>query len=345
MKNAPHSCRYDVAPLSCRYDVISLYRNIERRLFLVAAMFFLLTSCEYKELCYDHNHWTRESIAFDWSKSFGAQPKGMTALIYNVEKGSQEPIRYDLVGMLGGEIRLLPGTYQTLAYNYDTETILYRGMDRVNTLEAYTRVSSVEEGTRLTRSGMPRAVESEYVILEPDTLWAGVSTAKYMEHADSLYKIWVTPEPRFVEVDITITNVPNLQYTGQFGGALSGLAPSVYMSTGELGEGCATQAFTCSVVDATTLQMKFRIFGHCPHHDEGITNQHMLTIYAILADGSKWYYTQNVTDQMHSPSHNPDAEHVNIELDEIPVPKPIVNGSGFQPTIDGWQGVEIDVGM
>jgi hypothetical protein len=27
----------------------------------------------------------------------------------------------------------------------------------------------------------------------------------------------------------------------------------------------------------------------------------------------------------------------------LPVPKPIVNGSGFQPTIDDWQGTEIDV--
>ena len=40
-----------------------------------------------------------------------------------------------------------------------------------------------------------------------------------------------------------------------------------------------------------------------------------------------------------------DDYEVGIELDELPIPKPIVNGSGFQPTIDSWQGVEIDVGM
>ena len=74
---------------------------------------------------------------------------------------------------------------------------------------------------------------------------------------------------------------------------------------------------------------------------------HLLTIYAILADGSKWYYTNDVTDQMHdSSSSTPtDDNHIYIELDDLPVPKPIVNGSGFQPTIDGWQGVEIEVGM
>ena len=308
-------------------------------------MAFVLTSCEYKELCYDHNHWTKELLVFDWTKAPNATPKGMTALIYDVDKDSQEPIRYDMVGKLGGEMQLQPGTYQTLAYNYDTETILYRGMDRLSTIEAYTRQSSIEEGTRLTRSGMPRAVAEEYVILEPDTLWGGLSTARYMQSVDSIYRIVVAPEPRFVEVDITIVNVPNMQYTGQFGGALTGLAPSVYMSTGELGAGCATQAFTCSVEGTSTLHMKFRIFGHCPHRSEGVINSHMLTIYAILADGSKWYYTQDVTEQMHDAGHNPDSEHIFIEIDGLPVPKPIVNGSGFQPTIDTWQGVNIDVGM
>ena len=34
-----------------------------------------------------------------------------------------------------------------------------------------------------------------------------------------------------------------------------------------------------------------------------------------------------------------------IEVSGLPIPKPIVNGSGFRPTIDTWQGVEIEIGM
>jgi hypothetical protein len=48
---------------------------------------------------------------------------------------------------------------------------------------------------------------------------------------------------------------------------------------------------------------------------------------------------------MHDASQGPDAEEIIVNLDDLPIPKPIVNGGGFQPTIDGWQGVEIDVGM
>lgn len=30
-------------------------------------------------------------------------------------------------------------------------------------------------------------------------------------------------------------------------------------------------------------------------------------------------------------------------LDGLPLPKPIVNGGGFHPTVDEWQNVDVDV--
>lgn len=336
------------------------------------------TACEYKELCYDHQHWMEVQIQFDWrdtvsrsqfSPILEKQGFGMTVLFYDEENPYAEPIRYDLSGRNGGTVRLTAGTYRAIAYNYDTETILYRGAT-LPTLEAYTRWSSIEEGTQLTRSGMPRAVgtEQEPVILEPDMLWCCTSepfTIAMTNPTDGTASgnglkkpIILRPQTRVHEVNIAVHNVPNLQYTGQFGGALSGLASSVWMETGELSNATGTQAFTCQVVDDTTLEMHFRIFGHCPNRSEGDLNAHQLTIYAILADGSKWFYTQDVTEQMHDITKNPEMyinpEHpdmiiinynINIDIDGLPVPKPIVNGSGFQPTIDGWQGEEIEVKM
>ena len=306
----------------------------------------LLTSCEYKDLCYDHNHWAMATPAFDWSKAPGANPKSMTVLVYDKARPATEPERYDyrLVPPYP-EIRLVPGDYQALTYNNDTETILLRGLEQPSTVEAYTRRSSIEEGTMIdTRSQMPRAAENEQVILEPDSLWAGLSDDIHIQ-LDSLYKINMMPEPRFVEIDITVKNVPNLQYVGQMGGALTGLAASIFLETGQLSDVTATQAFTCQATDGSTIHMKFRCFGHCPHHAEGNSSQHVFTLYAVLADGSKWYYTQDVSEQMHDSEKNPDVYNLYLELEELPIPKPIVNGSGFQPTIDDWQGVEIDVGM
>ena len=307
---------------------------------------WLFLSCDYKELCYDHNHLGDVNVGFDWQKESGTRVEGMTVLFYNQETPGEVPLRYDFVGMDGGLARLQPANYRTVAYNYDTETILYRGMDSDQTLEAYTRRSSIEEGTQMTRSGMPRAAntEEELVILEPDPLY-GAPSESFMVEIDGHSSVVMTPQSRFEELTITIINVPNLEYTSQFGGALSGLAPSVWVQSGELGEGRVTQAFTCQVVGETTLQMHCRIFGHCPHRNEGQVNPHILTVYAILADNSKWFYSIDVTDLLHDQSQSPDDKNLEISVDGLPLPKPIVNGSGFQPTIDGWQGVEIDVTM
>ena len=241
-------------------------------------------------------------------------------------------------------------------WNYLTETeamlCKHINLDKpINTISAYTRYSSIEEGTQLSRSDMPRATDTEHqrVILEPDALWMATSSEFTLTEADTepgaeATTITMQPTTRVREITITIHNVPNLQYTGQFGGALSGLAGSVWAESGESGDELVIQAFPVTVLDETTLQMHFRTFGHCPHADEGDTNTHLLTIYAILADGNKWYYTEDVTEQIHGSSSSTEEE-IYVELDGLPLPKPIVNGSGFQPTVDGWQSEEIDVDM
>lgn len=324
--------------------------------------FSLLTACEYKELCYDHNHIFDVEVAFDWQLSPTADAAGMTVLFYNMDAPSTPYVRYDLGGMQGGKVKLAAGRYRALAFNNDTETILYRDMDRIETIEAYTRNSSIEEGTQITtRSQMPqtKAAEDEPVILEPDMLWGG-SSAEFTVKADgSITPVRIMPQQRVQEVTVTIRNLPNLQYASQFGGAMSGLAPAVNMLTGERVVGKATQAFEVKVEDATTLKMSFLIFGpavevkddpetppqQSEEPDTEAADNH-LTIYAVLSDGSQWYYTTEISSQVPDP-RTPEGEdtEIYIEVEDIPVPKPIVNGSGFQPTIDDWQSIEIPVGM
>lgn len=327
-----------------------IIRGLCHNMLFVGFIVLALMACEPRELCYDHIRCAQASVqvVFDWQKAPAAQPSAMTVLFYDLDNPSNEPIRYDLPGMEGGTVQIAFGRYQVVAYNYDTETILYNGLASSETLEAYTRHSSLEEETRLapTRNAMPRAPQTEHepVILEPDPLWCGVSGLT-VTSAENVQRVVLQPVSRYHEVTLTIRNVPNLQYTSQFGGALSGLAASVLMVSGQVNDECVTEAFPVTDVDASTLQMQIRIFGHCPRIMEGIVNKHLLTIYAILADGSKWYYTQDITQQLHDALDSSDDVHAFIELDGLPLPKPIVNGSGFQPIIDGWQSIEIYLGM
>lgn len=310
------------------------------------ALAAMLTGCEQRELCYDHNHSANVRVDFDWFFARDAQVDGMTVMFYNEDDPTAEPIRYDLAGREGGTVKLQTGKWTAIAYNNDTETILLRGHSSPSTLEAYTRESSVEEGTQIFTRGdvMPRAAntEEEPVILEPDWLYGTIGEPLILGPDETNATLTLQPEPRVYEVDITIRDVPNLEYAGQFGGSLSGLAPSVQIASGILGSGCATEAFTCQVIDKTTLQMKFRIFGHCP---EGILSPHLLTVYAILSDGTKWYYTEDITAQLHEASEKETNHHIEVVLEDLPLPRPIVNGSGLQPSVDTWQNIEIEVEM
>jgi len=142
----------------------------------------LLTACQadLRELCYDHHHWGEVSVAFEWQKAPAITTPGMTVLFYG-EQQPGGPERYDFAGRhdsIAGTARLTTDNYRAIAYNNDTETILYRHMDTPDSLEAYTRYSSIEEGTQMSRSAMPRAAktEEEPVILEPDPLCTDVCT-------------------------------------------------------------------------------------------------------------------------------------------------------------------------
>lgn len=326
---------------------------------LLLALLTVLCSCEYKDLCYDHSHVVDLRVNYDWSQVANpdeANPDGMSAYFYGgndqTTRGYYYGNRYDIPGKFGGNIRIEWGDYQVLGYNYDTEAILFRGTESIETYEAYTRLSSLEEGTQLqSRSGvveMPRAAgtDSQPVVLEPDMLWAGTGEEDLnLVIGQENATVTIHPQQRVIHVTIILENVPNLQYTSQFGGSLSGLAGGVYLASGRLNNELVIQSFPISKIGDNTLKAEFNAFGHCPEADHGVANTHVLTIYAILADGSKWYFTEDVTDQIHDPQQNPDQYNIILHISDLPVPKPIVNGSGFKPQVDGWDHEEIEVGM
>ena len=203
-------------------------------LLLMSAVLLCSCKAELRDLYYEEDSWNTLQVLFDWQEAPEANPQGMTVLFYD-ELQSKEPERYDYSGTRGGTARLMFGTYRAIAYNYDTETILYRNMSSWQTLEAYTRYSSIEEGAQIaTRDAMPRAsgAENEPVILEPDPLWAGAGEPVKVIDGEPATTT-VVPSSRTKTVEIDIYHVPNLQYTSQLGGALSGLAPGVKVATRE----------------------------------------------------------------------------------------------------------------
>ena len=68
--------------------------------------------------------------------------------------------------------------------------------------------------------------------------------------------------------------------------------------------------------------------------------------YYVMAGTDEAHYTFDVTGTLHDGHHwfSGDAE-MEVELQEIPVPKPLTNGTGLQPSVGEWEEVPIDLPM
>lgn len=237
------------------------------------------------------------------------------------------------------------GGYEALCLNSDTENVTYRNAECRETFEVTTRTADLLSGLSVLgvlSDGVPRVdgTESERVILPPDMLWSDCAESVELKPTVGTPTVTLSPEMSICRYTVEIRNAANLKYVSGISGSLSSMAESLYP-----GVGCdatcktgATIPFDAAVsADKSTVTGELFAFG-CP----SARKNHTLTVYAVLSDESKWYYTYDVTDQIHSA---PDRRDVHIVLDGLPLPKPIVNGGGFQPDVDDWQSVNVDIEM
>lgn len=313
-----------------------------KKLFIYLFAALAVASCEHKDLCYDHSHTIDVEVVFDWRNASEAAPESMSLYLFPTNGG--EALRYEFTDCGGGTIRVPVGNYGALCLNSDTENVTYRNTDQKTTFEVSTRTTDLLSGLSalgVRSDGVPRAdgTETERVALPPDELWSDCTEGIELKQTAAAQTIVLYPELSVCRYTVEIRNAENLKYVSGISGSLSSLAGGLLPGVGydAISEECVTIPFDAAVsADKTLVTGSLLAFGHCA----ATQNAHQLTIYAVLADESKWYYTYDVTDQIHSA---PDQRNVHIVLDGLPLPKPIVNGGGFQPSVDEWQSVDVDI--
>lgn len=322
------------------------------------AMLYLITlnvlfsSCEHKELCYHHPHTKEVRVEFDWRNAPEAAPKGMCVFFYPMEEGISVQ-RFDFNGREGGKIDIMVGRYRVICHNNDAEAVLYRGTDRFDTYEFYTREGNIFEPVygNGTRSSSP---VDEPVVICPDMLWGCCS--REVEITDSGIRYTCVPEQGREEQDITdeqvitlypceqvctytyeIRNVRNLEYANDMCASLSGMSGSLAMPQDALGEECLTLPFAAAPAGESLITGGFYTFGHHPDN----TEPHKFRLFVWGKDGKNYYYTYDVTDQVHQAA---DKRRVHIIIDGLDFPEPI-GGSGFDVNVDGWEEVKEEIKM
>ena len=310
---------------------------------IMAAVLMAATSCEHKDLCYDHPHSVGVGVIFDWRNAPSATPESMCAFL--LPENGERPLRYDFANRTGGMIRTLPGGYQAFCLNSDAEGVFFR--DEEGGFELTTGNAPVVSGFMSLGAEAPRArgTERERVALAPDTLWCDHldESIRLTEGSDTIV---FYPELSVCIYTVEIRNVKNLKYITELNGTLSGLAGGLHAQKGEVSEELVTVPFPLPLPEerngTTTIEGSFLTFGHRPGTPHERMHRHKIVIYAMLLDGTKRYYEEDVTSQIPADG-NP--RRVHIIIDELPLPKPIVNGGGFQPDVDEWQQVDIELPM
>ena len=234
--------------------------NIHHILQMVSGFVILLsTSCEHKDLCYDHSHTTKIQVIFDWKNAPDATPETMRLYLFPVD--GNKPQAYEFTDYRGGSVNVPAGRYKALCVNSDTESVLYRNISSFDGFEAY-----APDGVLNVKSSLaPRAegTSGERVIKSPDRLYSGRLDNVTIEVSTKDQTVTLYPELSVCRYRVTIMNVSNLKYISADGvsGALSGMSGGLLVGRNELTSAPVTVPFGVTSDGISTLTADFLVFG------------------------------------------------------------------------------------
>lgn len=319
-------------------------KHILRLALLTVVTVLMLASCVHEPLCYTHPHTARLTIEFDWRDAPEAEPASMS--VYLFPHGSDgQSLRYEFTGCEGGTIEVPVGDYDLVCVNSDTREVIYS--ERQTRDDFYLTTPNTGLLSTLASLGIrvqapPRApgTEQQRVVQSLEPIFRHRVDSIICVKDDTAQVVRMYPAPVACEYTVVIDSVPNLKYTSGISASLTSLSDGLHFYHGHTSSQLATVPFLLHSTRSAgeTLTGGFLTFGdavadHSPH---------ILSVFVVLANGEKWYHEIDVTDQVHNA---PDPRHVYIYVSGVPIPKPIVNGGGFHPTVDNWSDIIIPLPM
>ncbi len=304
----------------------------------------MTVSCRHKDLYMEDELSQHVYVKFDWQKAPQANPKSMAFYLY--ESDYTSPVRYIFSNSTGGEIRVPFGTHHSLCLDGDNISWAHlRNQERLGTFELSTLDSEVMPAIGISSAGIPRArdTEDERMAVTPGMAWGStLENIRIVPHNGN-DTIIMYPEELVCHYTVDIYDVDNLEgvATTDIDATLSGMAEAVNVSSNTGADSPVTMTFQLTTdSEQKSLHREFLTFGECANNKV----QHFLTVYMVLTDGSKWWHSFDVTDQV---SSAPDPRHVHIILRGLPLPEPPPEGggAGLRPNVNDWQPVNIDLNM
>ena len=104
-------------------------------LLLLLGLSVLLAGCEFRDILDDYPV-SGVQIKLDWKGVTEQLPEGMRVIFYPKSEEGRKVENY--LSIEGGVVKVPPGYYDMVIYNYNTESVLIRGDGAYETIEAYT---------------------------------------------------------------------------------------------------------------------------------------------------------------------------------------------------------------
>lgn len=296
-----------------------------------------IQGCSQRELCYDHTHGAIVDIEFDWSLEPDAHPS--TMVVWAFPTGGGTGTRAEFSGVrrdaVTYQMKVPAGNYTMVCYNGDTDFNRERG-NTLTTTVITTDYNSLLSPLNRSDDGAPRPPQSEdqpihnpadhlYAHIHDTQLNVDEKTGK--GHEIVYYTVRFTPQ-RVSAIWHVRVDIQNFSSDLQASAVVTGVAEHWRISTALPGGNDTTVPFGLTTNDDASLTATFAIFGDVSPHDV----KHYLRIYTT----SKYYYTYDITDQVHDA---PDPKNVYIVVSGLRLPS--ADGTGMTPGVNDWDDTEV----
>ncbi|MDE6321567.1 MAG: DUF5119 domain-containing protein [Muribaculaceae bacterium] len=305
------------------------------------------SSCLHKDLDFEVDDRGEVDVVFDWRNAPDADPSSMLTYFYPSDGGNA--LLYTFVGKNGGRISIPYGYYAGIGINGDNaDWAGMRNTDDPEQFEVFTRDAVNLEGYGIQSRSVPRAAgtEDERMAKTPGMIWSNRQNDVDLSYnsiaaGNVTHTITFYPEETVCHYTVDILDIEHSEYLhgAEVDATLSGMAEGYLHGKRTTTDVAVTMPFVLQSVDGgKALTANFLTFGEC----SVTARRHMLTVYVYLTDGTKWYHTYDVTDQVTSA---PDPRHVHIIVRGLDLPQPIAGGSGFRPDVNDWNDININLPM
>lgn len=303
---------------------------------LLSALSF--TACAPHDLDEEGTGTLDVDVEFIWDKAPKANPTQMGFWLY--PEDNRRPLEYAFPGRDGGRIRIMPGKYNALAYNSDSEVMIENDMEAITTGTLTTRVTRLLSANAPSQYDVralevPRApgTDEQPVMTPPDPVWADRAPAINLNEDN--HRVTLHPDTLTPLIEVRILNVDNIETLAWASATLTGMAGSIHPYTGIIGGPLCTLPFDLEATRAeAVMTAHFHTFGHCPE-----PTTHTLTIYTEIADGGLYLWHFDVTQQIHQA---PNPKHIIITIEQLALPEAQTNSN---VTVADWGEIYEDIPM